>query len=185
MLIAAATQAPDDPVDAAKRVWDAYYANHQTKGAFSKLRVLDPFMGGGTTLVEGTRLGMEMNGIDLNPVAWLVVKNELAASDPEQVKALFQHIEAEVKPQIQPFYVTSCPRGHQGRWIDKRAGSTSDVDPITLSPHERMHFHWQGPEIIYTFWAKHGTCPASGCGHRTPVFKTPLIAEKKLSTGYR
>ena len=84
MLIAAATEAPDDPNEASKLVWDHYYCNHQKAGSFKKLRVLDCFMGGGTTLVEGSRLGMQMTGVDLNPVAWFVVKNELACSDPEQ-----------------------------------------------------------------------------------------------------
>ena len=59
MLIAAATKAPDDPSHAAKLVWDNYYANHQKKGAFKHLKVADIFMGGGTTLVEGSRLGMQ------------------------------------------------------------------------------------------------------------------------------
>jgi hypothetical protein len=75
LLIAAATEAPADPTQAAKRVWDHYYANHQKAGHFKKLRVLDPFMGGGTTLVEGARLGFQMTGVDLNPVAWFVTKN--------------------------------------------------------------------------------------------------------------
>jgi len=97
MLIAAATEAPKDPTEAAKKVWDHYYCNHQKAGSFKKLKVLDPFMGGGTTLVEGSRLGMQMTGVDLNPVAWFVVKNELACSDPEQVKALFEHIEAGLR----------------------------------------------------------------------------------------
>ena len=78
MLIAAATRAPDDPALAAKRVWDNYYANHQKKGAFGHLKVADIFMGGGTTLVEGSRLGMQMLGNDLNPVAWFVTKQALA-----------------------------------------------------------------------------------------------------------
>jgi hypothetical protein len=69
LLIAAATEAPSDPTQAAKRVWDHYYANHQKAGHFKKLRVLDPFMGGGTTLVEGARLGFQVTGVDLNPVA--------------------------------------------------------------------------------------------------------------------
>ena len=81
LLIAAATEAPDDPNEAAKLVWDHYYSNHQKAGSFKHLKVLDPFMGGGTTLVEGSRLGMQMTGVDLNPVAWFVVKNELGASD--------------------------------------------------------------------------------------------------------
>ena len=184
MLIAAATEAPDDPNEAAKRVWDHYYCNHQKAGSFKKLRVLDCFMGGGTTLVEGSRLGMQMTGVDLNPVAWFVVKNELACSDPEQVKVLFASIEAQVKPQIQPFYTTTCPRGHKGRWIDIESGAPVEIDPIDLPPEQRFRYRWEGPEVIYTFWAKHGPCQAKGCGHRTPIFRTPVIAEKKLSTGY-
>ncbi len=184
MLIAAATEAPDDPNEAAKRVWDHYYCNHQKAGSFKNLRVLDCFMGGGTTLVEGSRLGMQMTGVDLNPIAWFVVRNELACSDPEQVKALFDHIEREVKPQIQPFYTTTCPRGHRGRWIDVQSGEQVDIEPIELSPEQRSRYRWEGPEVIYTFWAKHGSCQAKGCGHRTPIFRTPVIAEKKLSTSY-
>jgi adenine-specific DNA methylase len=77
-LIAAATKAPEEPSHAAKLVWDNYYANHQKKGAYKDIKVADIFMGGGTTIVEGSRLGMQMVGNDLNPVAWFVVKQELA-----------------------------------------------------------------------------------------------------------
>ncbi len=184
MLVAAATEAPADPNEASKLVWDHYYCNHQKAGSFKHLKVLDCFMGGGTTLVEGSRLGMQMTGVDLNPVAWFVVKNELACSDPEQVKALFAEIERQVKPQIQPFYTTTCPRGHQGRWFDVKTGETVSLDPIELPPDQRSRYRWEGPEVIYTFWAKHGPCQAKDCGHRTPIFRTPVIAEKKLSTGY-
>jgi hypothetical protein len=184
MLIAAATEAPDDPNEASKLVWDHYYCNHQKAGSFKKLRVLDCFMGGGTTLVEGSRLGMQMTGVDLNPVAWFVVKNELACSDPEQVKALFDYIESQVKPQIQPFYTTTCPRGHKGRWIDVQSGEAVEIEPMDLSPEQRPRYRWEGPEVIYTFWAKHGPCQAKGCGHRTPIFRTPVIAEKNLSANF-
>jgi hypothetical protein len=198
MLIAAATEAPDDPNEAAKKVWDHYYCNHQKAGSFKRLKVLDPFMGGGTTLVEGSRLGMQMTGMDLNPVAWFVVRNELACSDPEQVKALFDHIEAEVKPRIQPFYTTTCPRGHKGRWMKEKEKQEiegrrqkaeweempEDFNPIALPPDDRKNYRWEGPEVIYTFWAKHGPCQAKGCGHRTPIFRTPVVAEKRLSTSF-
>ena len=151
MLIAAATEAPDDPNEASKRVWDHYYCNHQKAGSFKSLKVLDCFMGGGTTLVEGSRLGMQMTGVDLNPVAWFVVKNELACSDPEVVKALFAEIERQLRPQIQPFYTTTCPRGHQGRWVDAETGEMVGLDPIELPPDQRFRYRWEGPEVIYTF----------------------------------
>jgi adenine-specific DNA methylase len=78
MLITAAADAPEDPAHAAKLVWENDSANRQKKGALFSLKVADIFMGGGTTLVEGSRLGMQMTGNDLNPVAWFVVKQERA-----------------------------------------------------------------------------------------------------------
>jgi len=174
---------------AAQLVWDAYYANHQLAGNFKNLRVLDPFMGGGTTLVEGSRLGFQVAGVDLNPVAWFIVKNELACTDPKEVKAFFDQIEAEVKPQIQPFYVTDGVGGRKGTWYkvgsdDHREKMPASFDPATLPPNQRKAYQYHGPEIIYTFWAKHGPCGALGCGHRTPIFRSPVVATKKLGVKY-
>ena len=210
MLIAAAMQAPirknpdgtpildedgiplPDLDEASKAVWDLYYANHQKAGNFTNLKVLDCFMGGGTTLVEGSRLGFQVTGVDLNPVAWFVVKNELACTDPAEVRRFFDQIEAEVKPVIQPFYVTECPRGHLGKWFQLAGtdepsddqSTPADFDPLTLAPEERKKYRYQGPEVIYTFWAKHGPCSRPDCGHRTPVFRSPVIAEKELGVKF-
>ncbi|MFO0915928.1 MAG: hypothetical protein U0795_23415 [Pirellulales bacterium] len=183
MLIAAATKAPEDQGEAAKTVWDAYYGNHQKNEAFRKLKVADIFMGGGTTIVEGARLGMQMYGNDLNPVAWLVVKNELAQVDPKEVQKLLDAIEAEVKPQIMPFYACDCPRGHKGKWTHKPTGKVmgADFDPLSLTPEQRPEFEYEGPEVIYTFWAKHGPCQASECNHRTPIMSSPVVAVKTLT----
>ena len=63
------------------------------------------------TIVEGSRLGMQMYGNDLNPVAWFIVKNEMAQVDKAEVEAFLANIEAEVKPQIMPFYTCDCPQG--------------------------------------------------------------------------
>jgi hypothetical protein len=182
MLIAAATKAPEDQAEAAKLVWDSYYGNHQKNEAFRKLKVADIFMGGGTTIVEGSRLGMQMYGNDLNPVAWLVVKNEMAQVDPEGVKKLLDAIEAEVKPQIMPFYACDCPRGHKGKWTHKPTGKVmgADFDALALTPEQRPEYSYEGPEVIYTFWAKHGPCQATECNHRTPIMSSPVIAVKEL-----
>lgn len=183
MLIAAATKAPDDPSHAAKLVWDNYYANHQKKGAFKHLKVADIFMGGGTTLVEGSRLGMQMVGNDLNPVAWFVVKQELANVDLEEVKKLLADIEAEVKPQIMPYYYCDGPQGERGTWthLPTNKAMPDDFDPLAIPRDERKHYRYEGPEIIYTFWAKHGPCQVTGCGHRTPIMSSPVMAVKTLT----
>ena len=188
MLIAAATKAPDDESQAAKKVWELYYANHQAKGALKHLRVADPFMGGGTTLVEGSRLGMQMWGCDLNPVAWFVVKNELADVDLDEVRRLLADIEAEVKPMVMPYFACDGPGGEKGKWF-RRKGDTgddwkelpADFDIFSVPWAERRAYRYEGPEIIYTFWAKHGPCQRAGCGHRTPIMSTPVVAIKTLT----
>ena len=114
LLIAAAAKAPHDPAAAAKVVWDCLL--RQPPGR----RCVFPPQGcrhlhgwrhdGGR---RGTRLGMELYGTDLNPVAWFVVRNELSDVKRAEVEALLADIEDEVRPQIMPFYACECPRGPQ------------------------------------------------------------------------
>ncbi len=183
MLIAAAAKAPEDPSETAKTVWDAYYANHQDNEEFGRLKVADIFMGGGTTLVEGARLGMQMQGNDLSPIAWLVVKNELSNPDLDEVNRLFDHVEAEVKHQIMPYFACDGPGGERGTWTELNSGNVMDenFDPLSLTPEQRKGYVYSGPEVIYTFWAKHGPCMVEGCGHRTPLMTSPVVATKTLS----
>ena len=183
LLIAAAIKAPEEETEAGKTAWEAYYGNHQKNEAFRRLKVADIFMGGGTTIVEGARLGMQMYGNDLNPVAWLVVKNELAQIDPKEIRTLLDSIEAEVKPQIMPYYACDCPRGHKGQWAHKASGRVmgADFDPLGLTREQRSEYEYQGPEVIYTFWAKHGPCQTAECQHRTPLLSSPIVTFRSTS----
>lgn len=211
MLLAGAMRAPEDESKAAKAVWDAYYGNHQKCGSLRHLRVADPFMGGGTTIVEGSRLGMQTFGCDLNPVAWFVTKSEMSQVDAGEVRQLLAEIETEVRPQLAPFYACDGPDGEKGRWFRRGGERESKRIPIQLDlshaanqdapaiednwdelppnfdifsvPWEqRKDYRYEGPEIIYTFWVKHGPCQRKGCGHRTPIMSSPIIALKTLST---
>jgi SAM-dependent methyltransferase len=183
MLLAAATPAPADPSHAAKKVWDVYYGNHQKKGALSHLKVLDPFMGSGTTLIEGSRLGLQMIGNDLSPVAWFKAKHAFSKVSKEDVARLLAAIEAEVRPQIIPYYCCDGPNGEKGTWthVASKRVMPPDFDPLSLTPDERREYHYEGPEVIYTFWAKHGPCQVTGCGHRTPIMTSPVMAVKTLT----
>jgi len=210
MLIAASVKAPADETKAAKTVWESYYANHERRRTLRHLRVADPFMGGGTTIVEGARLGMQMFGCDLNPVAWFVAKNEMEGADVEEVRRLLSDIEAEVKPQIMPYYSCDGPNGEKGKWFRRTGTKENRSNPAQLSfvqgsdhgsPEvkeeweelptsfeifsvswqERRNYRYEGPEILYTFWAKHGPCQRKGCGHRTPIMPTPVVAIKTLT----
>lgn len=185
MLLAAATKAPDDEAEAAALIWKAYYGNHQHNAAFRELKVADIFMGGGTTLVEGSRFGFQLFGCDLNPVAWFVVKNEITPVDSGDLKRLLTEIESEVKPNLMPYFACDGPGGEKGKWF-KKAGDEwerlpSDFDIFTVPWPERSQYRHEGPEIIYTFWAKHSRCSAHGCGHITPLMTTPVTAIKELT----
>ncbi|MFX1263745.1 MAG: DUF1156 domain-containing protein [Promethearchaeota archaeon] len=73
--------------------------------------VLDPFMGGGTTIVEGHRLGCKMIGVDVNPMAWFITKKELESVDAESAIREFKKIEDAVSEEILSFYKTKCDCG--------------------------------------------------------------------------
>ena len=126
---------------------------------------------------------MQMYGTDLNPVAWFVVKTEISRPKKHEVEALLEDIEDHVKPQVLPFYVCDCPRGHKGQWTRISTGEvmSDDFTPASLAYEDRLDYKYEGPEIIYIFWSKHGPCQVTGCGHRTPIMSSPVVAVKRLA----
>ena len=86
-------------------VWSHYFRENDLKGKI----VLDPFMGGGTTLVELNRLGAKTIGIDINPVAWWTVKKGLEPVDIYELKKAFKELERNVADKIKQYYKTRCP----------------------------------------------------------------------------
>ncbi|GIV10243.1 MAG: DNA methylase [Fimbriimonadales bacterium] len=70
--------------------------------------ILDPFMGGGTTLVEANRMGARVVGCDLNPVAYWIGRENLKVIDLERLDAYFHQISATAGAQIREFYRTRC-----------------------------------------------------------------------------
>jgi len=114
--------------------------------------VLDPFMGGGTTVVEALRLGCRVIGVDVNPVAWFIVKKSIEPVDLKKLDAAFQRLEAEVAPDILKFYRTPCP-----------VGQSSGL-PYHLA------------DVMYIFWVKTVRC--SSCGQKTRLFNSFRLATK-------
>ena len=58
-----------------------------TKKANQKIKnIFDPFMGSGTTLVEGMIQNLKGYGIDINPLAYLMAKTKTTPIEPEYLK---------------------------------------------------------------------------------------------------
>ncbi|MBI3911079.1 MAG: DUF1156 domain-containing protein [Armatimonadetes bacterium] len=85
-------------------VWERYYTGVDLNGAV----LLDPFMGGGTTVAEALRLGCRVIGSDLNPVAYWTAKMVTTRADPRELAAAFARVEAVAAPTIRARYETEC-----------------------------------------------------------------------------
>lgn len=75
---------------------------------FDDVIVLDPFMGGGTTGQEATRVGAQFVGSDLNPVAWFISRMALE-KQTFMLDTHFERVVAQSQEEIQPYYTTQCP----------------------------------------------------------------------------
>lgn len=119
----------------------------------SDKKVLDPFMGGGTSLVEASRFGAETVGYDLNPVAWFVTKKQLEAgqTDPEKLQAAFEEVKEDVASELREHYQTPCPHGN----------------------HEA--------EAVNNFWVRKLDCVS--CGDTVPLFKNYRVAKARYVDG--
>ena len=70
---------------------------------------LDPFMGGGTPLLEAARVGLSVVGYDTNPMSRWVVQRELEVLDADALQAAGDRLAAAVERRIGELYRTVCP----------------------------------------------------------------------------
>ena len=74
----------------------------------SPLIIGDPFMGGGTPLLEANRLGCHVVGTDINPMAYWIVRQEIADLDRRAFQAAAQQVIKNVEAEIGDLYRTTC-----------------------------------------------------------------------------
>lgn len=141
-----------------------FYKDHTHDPDTTGVRILDPFMGGGTTVVEALRMGCHVTGIDLNPVAWFIVKSEVDLVNLDELKAAFKRLEERptasgksVKEELLGHYKTECPCCGAGR---------------------------EEADIIYTFWVKAAICTNPICRQEVPLFANHIIADKTPTIRY-
>lgn len=112
-------------------VVQSFYRSHD----FSDKHVFDPFMGGGTTVVEANRLGCTVSAADINPMAWWIVRQQVQDLDLVAYQSAVGALRLHLRRELGEAYRTRCPR----------TGLQADVK--------------------YFLWVKTVACPGCGKRH--------------------
>jgi len=88
------------------------------------LVLLDPFVGGGTSVVEAAKCNANVIGVDIDPVACFVTSGELESTHERALAKAFQIVEEAVKEKLLRWYRTELDDGRRGTiiytfWVDQ------------------------------------------------------------------
>lgn len=75
---------------------------------FPGLHVADPFMGGGTPILEANRIGCDVTGFDINPMAWWIVKQEIEHLNLRDYEKAAVFLRTTLGKEIGHLYRTRC-----------------------------------------------------------------------------
>jgi putative DNA methylase len=81
-----------------------FYQPHDLAG----VRICDPFMGGGTPLLEANRVGCDIVGYDINPMAYWIVKQAIDHLDLEAYDRAADFLRQTLEKDIGNLYRTTC-----------------------------------------------------------------------------
>ena len=87
----------------------AEQADYYAAGGLEGLTVLDPMMGGGTTLHEAIRLGANVIGADIDPIPVLQARASLSRTRFPTLRAAFNRFLADLHADLHPYFQTRCP----------------------------------------------------------------------------
>ncbi len=76
--------------------------------SFTGLKIADPFMGGGTPLLEANRIGCDVIGYDINPMAYWIVKQEIEHLDLAAYDVATTCLRKKLESDVGRLYRTSC-----------------------------------------------------------------------------
>jgi len=125
-------------VDEHRGFWKRYFSDFQLKGAV----VLDPFVGGGTSVVEASRTGARVAACDIDPVAATITRFELRAAHCSSLDTHLKQIEENVRGTISQLHRTTAPDGAGASvlhhfWVDVNTCPSCDEE-IEVHPHFQL-----------------------------------------------
>lgn len=125
---------------------EEYFRSHNLKG----LRVADPFMGGGTPLLEANRIGCDVVGFDINPMAYWIVRQEIEHLDLRAYREASANLRRLLEKMVGHLYRTRCLHCGQPEapvkyfiWVKtqrcRECGSDFDLFPGYLLAANQRH----------------------------------------------
>ena len=83
---------------------ESFYQSNNLHG----LRIADPFIGGGTPLLEANRVGCDVVGYDINPMAYWIVRQEIEHLDLAAYQDAAIYLRSALEKDIGYLYRTTC-----------------------------------------------------------------------------
>ena len=154
--IISSTLPPDD-------TYESLWAKYSNGLSMEDKIILDPMMGGGTSVVEALRLGYKVIGCDINPVAWFVTKKEIEWFDAAKVDESYQKLADAVGTRIKKYYETRCLMNHKCQsvytiWMRaitcESCKKTSDLVSSTVIRDDGKERVYHCPECSSIFYTK-------------------------------
>lgn len=90
-------------------VTDSSKSDYYAPGGLEEQIILDPMMGGGTTLHEAIRLGANVIGADIDPIPILQARATLTEVPPKKLENEFLAFFRTLHSKLGHYYRTSCP----------------------------------------------------------------------------
>jgi len=138
-----------------------YYAPGGLEGKV----VLDPMMGGGTTLHEAIRLGASVIGADIDPIPVVQARASLAQVALPDLQAAFERFFADLYQRVGHYFQTECPACGQTvdsqytlHGVRKRCACGESVQ---IDQYELRHEGYRIIRIWPDTWAIQPTPPSS------------------------